>query len=129
MSVQNFQPTLEIGESIAPIVQTLAATETTIISALKPGWHYYIDGVVIANITANARTFTLYLKPAGVAAAAGNTVCAAVTLAANTIYQLPIGPLTIPAGWELTGLASVTSAINVTVTGKVIVEPPVEVQL
>jgi alpha-tubulin suppressor-like RCC1 family protein len=129
MSVQNFQPTLEIGEAIIPIVQTLGAAETDVIVALKPGWHYYIDGVVISNITAVARTFTLYLKADGVAGAAGNSICAGVTLAANTIYQLPIGPLTIPAGYELTGLASAASAINVTVTGRVIVEPPIEVQL
>lgn len=127
MSVQNFQPTLEIGEAITPIVQQLAATETDIVTPLKVGWHYYLDGIVVSNVSDTARTFTLYLKADSVAAAATNAICAAVTINANTIYQLPIGPLTIPSGYELTGLASAGQAINVTVTGKVVIEPPAEV--
>lgn len=127
MSVQNFQPTLEIGEAITPIVQTLGATETEILDASKPGWYYQLNGLIISNISGVARTVTIYLHADGVAGAAGNTVLGAVNVNANTTYLMFI-PITIPAGYTLSGLASAASAINVTVTGKYIVEAPLEVQ-
>jgi len=126
---QGFQPITPVAESIFPIVTTLGAAETDIVTAVKPGWYQYIESITIANISGNARTFTLYLKPTGVAGAAGNSVCAGVTLNANTIYNLPIGPLILPTGYEFTGLASAGSAINVTVSGRILLEAPEETRL
>lgn len=127
MSVQNFQPTLEIGEAIIPIVQTLGATETEILDASKTGWYYQLNGLIISNISGVARTVTIYLHADGVAGAAGNTVLGAVNVNANTTYLMFI-PITIPEGYTLSGLASAASAINVTVTGKYIVKAPLEVR-
>jgi len=125
MSTKN--PEVLTKQAFDPEVVTLASAETEIISEVPAGWHKQIESVTVANITGVAAAFSLYLKPQGVAAAAANAICVGVAIAANTIYQLPIGPLYLPDGWELTGLTSAGDDVNVTVTGHVV--PIVESQL
>lgn len=118
--------TLTIAEPIVPDVVPLQAAETDIVPACNPGWAQYIDSVNIAEVAGVGGTFNLYLKPAGVAPAAANAICATVALAANTIYTLPIGNMVLPDGYEITGLADVADQINVTVTGRYVVQPASE---
>ena len=118
--------TLTIAEPIAPAVVPLQDTETTIVAACNPGWAQYIDSVNIVEVAGVGGTFNLYLKETGVAAALANAICVEVALAANTIYTLPIGNMVLPDGVEITGLSDVADQINVTVTGRYIVQPAVE---
>lgn len=107
---------------IPPAVATLPVGAAARIGAVVgPNYSVVIDGIVIANITAVARTFDLYLHASTAAAAAGNAICVAVNVNAYTLYTIA-GPFYIPAGWQLSGLASAATSINVTLTGYLINE-------
>jgi hypothetical protein len=100
----------------SPVVQVLPLAVAVVGSAVPAGCSLEIVSMLIANNDAAARTFTLHLHPSSVAPAAGNAICTAVPINANTIYQFP-GPVVIPQGWQLSGLADAAAAVVVTLTG------------
>lgn len=115
---------LIISEPFAPIVQPLAAAETVIVPSTPAGWIKSIESIMIANISAVARTFTIWLKETGTAGADANAICVDISINANTLYQLPIGPLFLPDGWEIAGESDLADSVNVTVSGGYMVQVP-----
>lgn len=118
------EPIIDMRQALSPIVQALDTAETEIVSGTPTDWTKEINGVVIANVTGAGVTFSLYLHADGVAAAVGNAICVDVPIAANTIYQLPVGPFLLPDGWVFSGLVSSGDAVNVTVTGRFVPKMP-----
>jgi len=117
-------PILATYQALEPIVMPLDTSETVIVPGAKKVWNKELDAITISNVTGSAATFSIYLHEVGVAGAVGNAVAVDVDIAANTIYQLPIGPLRLPPNWELTGLCSSGDAVNVMVTGRFLPNVP-----
>lgn len=116
----------ETTEPFSPKITPLGNTDTICLPALPAGWYYYIDGIVISNLANVARTFDLFLRPTATPASAANQICNDVSINANTFYQHPIGPLTVPAGYVISGAASSVGSVNIILTGFIKPLPPVD---
>ena len=92
------EASIDSKQPLNPVVQALADAATEIIAAAPAGWNKELEAITVANVTGAADTFSLYLHEDGVAPAAGNAICIDVPINANTLYQLPVGPFTLPAG-------------------------------
>jgi hypothetical protein len=113
---------LNNAEAIPSWVSTLTNAPAILSSPVVPtNTRVELSGIIVANITAAAHTFSLYLHRSTVAAAAGNAVCLNVAIAANTMYIID-GPIIMAAGWQLSGAADANSAVNVTVNGYIVNE-------
>lgn len=116
-------------EPFTPVVTTLGVADTVCLPSIKDGWYYYVDSVIISNLSAATRTFDLHIRPSGTVASSSTQICNDVSVNANSVYQMPIGPLTIPAGWVLSGLASVVASVNVILTGHFRIMPPIDTRI
>jgi hypothetical protein len=115
-------------EPFVPVLTPLGIADTVCLPAIRDGWYYFIDGIIISNLANAARTFDLHLRPTATVAAAANQICNDLGIEANTLYQMPIGPLTVPPGWVISGLASVAGSVNVILTGHLCIMPPLDVR-
>lgn len=84
---------------------------------------------MISNIANAARTFDLHLRASSAVAGTSNQIVNDLVIAANTLYQLPIGPLTVPPGYVLSGLASNAASVNVILTGTIRIMPPPDARM
>jgi ATP-dependent protease ClpP protease subunit len=75
-----------------------------------------VKTILLANYTATDRSVTLYLVPSGGTAADGNAILKQVNIPANTTTTIDTA-IIMPTGAFLSGLASVTSSINVHISG------------
>jgi len=102
---------------LIPVVVSLGTTDTAILT-VPAGETYRLDGIVITNTDTSARTFRIHLYDGGTGSPAQtNALYYDVTIPANTTWTLPFGPLTLPAGWKLSGQASAADVVNVIITG------------
>jgi hypothetical protein len=108
-------------EPITPIVIQLGAGNANVLANIPLGYHYEIVSVLICN-TANAqRTFRLHLHATALVAAQANALAYDTPINANTIYNMPFGaPIIIPAGYRITGSASLAASVNVILTGYIV---------
>ncbi len=113
-------------EPFTPKITPLGNTDTICLPALPAGWYYYVDGIVISNLANVTRTFDLHLRPSGTPASSTTQICNDVSISPNTFYQHPIGPLTVPAGYVISGLASAIGSVNIILTGLVKPVPPID---
>ncbi|MCD6291240.1 MAG: hypothetical protein J7M34_12110 [Anaerolineae bacterium] len=103
--------------ALTPVVVTLGATDTEILT-VPAGETYRLDGILIANTDGSSHTFRIHLYDATLGSPAqGNALYYDVTIPANETWSLPFGPLALPAGWKLSGLADAADVVNVVVTG------------
>jgi hypothetical protein len=99
-----------------PDAELLPAAVGTLGTVVPAGCSIEIASLMIVNHDAAAHTFTLYVHRSTSVPAAGNAICVAVPINGNTIYQFA-GPIIIPAGWQLSGLADVASVVGIFMTG------------
>jgi hypothetical protein len=123
-----FVQAFQAYEPFTPIITVLGVADTICLPAMRNGWYYFVDGVIISNLANAARTFDLHLRPTATVAGATNQICNDLGIEANTLYQMPIGPLTVPPGWAISGLASVAASVNVILTGHLCIMPPLDVR-
>lgn len=113
---------LNNAEAIPSWVTTLGAAAAILSSPVVPtNTRVELSGIIVANVTAAAHTFSLYLHRSTDVAAVGNAVCFNVAIAANTMYIID-GPIIMRAGWQLSGNADAGASVNVTVNGYIINE-------
>jgi hypothetical protein len=116
-------------EPFAPVITTLGVADTVCLPSINDGWYYYVDCIVISNLANTARTLDLHLRPVTVVASDANKILNDLSINANTIYQLPIGPLTIPPDYVISGLASVAASVNILLTGTLRILPPSDARM
>ena len=84
---------------------TVPSDTSTVISTLR-----------VANLTATAATFSIYVRVAGAAASAANTVAKDVTLAANSIFSATEG-MTLAATDVITVQSGTANALSFNLFG------------
>lgn len=98
------------------------ATETTLFTC-PPNDRATIDAIHVSNTTGVAATITVHLRPGGVAAAVGNAVAQAVSVAGNAVVELlqavELDGLGMKAGDVLSALQGTAGSLTVQVEGKV----------
>lgn len=103
--------------ALTPIIVPLGTSDTTILT-VPAGEMYRLDGILVANTDGSSHTFRIHLYDSATGSPAqGNALYYDVTIPANEVWTLPFGPLTLPAGWRLSGLADTASVVNVIITG------------
>lgn len=115
----------ESYEPFPPYITTLGNHDTVCLPALSE-LYYYVEDVIISNLQTTARTVSLYLRPDTAAPGITNQICNALAIAANTLYQMPIGPLVVPPGYVVSGSANITMGVNIILTGTYRLLPPPE---
>ncbi|HEY65534.1 MAG TPA: hypothetical protein G4O02_13290 [Caldilineae bacterium] len=103
--------------ALTPVVVSLGTTDTTILT-VPAGETYRLDGILVVNTDSSAHTFRIHLYDGATGSPAqGNALYYDVTIPANETWSLPFGPLVLPAGWKLSGLADIAGMVNVIITG------------
>jgi hypothetical protein len=75
-----------------------------------------VKTILLSNYTSTDRSVTLHLVPSGGSAAAGNKILGEVNVPANTTTTIDTA-IIMPTGAFLSGLASVTTSVNVHISG------------
>jgi hypothetical protein len=75
-----------------------------------------VKTILLSNYTATDRSVTLYLVPSGGTAANGNKILGEINVPANTTTTIDTA-IMMPAGAFLSGLASVTTSVNIHISG------------
>lgn len=94
----------------------LAAAAADIYTPQAATIYTIIRHIHLANVTAGAVTFTLYVGATG-GSAAGTQLFTAVSIPANSVYDW-YGVLRMASTDFLTGLASAATSITITVEGE-----------
>lgn len=96
---------------------TLTAAAATYVTAGASGYAI-IKSAVFTNTDVAARTITVHRVPNGGSATTGNRVITAFSLAAGQAYVAPeLANMVLAPGETLQALASVTSVVNIAVSG------------
>lgn len=109
-----------------PFVTSLGNHDTICLPAIAEGLYYYVEDAIISNLSIDIRTVSLFLRPATTAASVANQICKDLPIAANTLYQMPIGPLVVPVGYVISGSANISGSVNIILTGTYRIMPPPE---
>lgn len=95
----------------------LAASATDIYTPPASTLYTYITQLHIANVTAGAVTYTLYVGATG-GSAAGTELAKGVSVAANSTTDIFFNPAKVMKSTDfLSGLASAGSSLTITVLG------------
>ena len=95
---------------------TLTASAATYVAAGTST--VIIKSAVFTNTDASARTITVHRVPNAGSAATGNRVISALSLSAGQAYVAPeLANMVLAPGETLQALASVTSVVNIAVSG------------
>lgn len=98
-------------------------TGETAMVTVATGTRATIDAIMVSNTTGTPATITVHLRPGGAAAAAGNAIAQAVSVAANANVDLlaivEMDGLGMKAGDILSALQGTGSALTVQVEGSV----------
>jgi len=98
---------------MTPLVVPLGVADTTIVTA-GAAEILRLDGILIANTDAAARTFRLHSWiSTGGPAAQTNAMYYDVEIPPNTSWVYPAPPMTLPNLWRLSGLASAANVVIV----------------
>lgn len=75
-----------------------------------------VKTILLSNYTSTDRSVTLHLVPNGGSVAAGNKILGEVNVPANTTTTIDTA-IIMPTGAFLSGLASVTTSVNIHISG------------
>ena len=107
----------------ATLYNAQPGTGETTLFACPAGCRATIDAIMVSNTTGTPATITAHLRPGGAAAAAGNAIAQAVSVAANANVDLlaiaEMDGLGMKAGDVLSALQGTAASLTVQVEGKV----------
>jgi len=90
-------------------------TSTSTLFTVQAGRQYTVTDIEIANTSAGALTYSVYLVPSGGTAAASNALFGTVSVAANTTFQWKGGQV-IQTGDTIQAIGSATT-LTIHITG------------
>ena len=93
-----------------------ASTETTMYT-VPAGQRLIGTEIILCNTTSIVRTITLHWRRGGVAAGVANRILSGREVGANSSIIISLGSTMLGAGGIISGLASVSGTITVTISG------------
>ena len=108
---------IRFGTGAGGVTPVQLTTSATIIHTVPASTKDLIKHILVTNVSGSDATFTLYLVKVGGTAGATNAIFSALTVPAGKTLDLSMAQALDTAGDFLSALASVNSAINITISG------------